>query len=47
MIEPRADKLVRDAIIWTHLAGDTVQRLKVARRLATIAAASRPAAASA
>jgi acyl-CoA dehydrogenase len=31
---PRADKLVRDAFIWSHLAGDTVQRMKVARRLA-------------
>lgn len=29
----RVDKLVRDAMIWTHLAGDTVQRVKVARRL--------------
>ncbi|MGZ8266996.1 MAG: acyl-CoA dehydrogenase family protein [Burkholderiales bacterium] len=29
----RADKLVRDAIIWTHLAGDSVQRMKAARRL--------------
>ncbi len=29
-----ADKLARDAIIWTHLAGDTVQRMRVARRLA-------------
>ena len=28
-----ADKLVRDAFIWSHLAGDTVQRLKVAGRL--------------
>ena len=28
----RADKLVRDAMVWTHLAGDTVQRLKVMRR---------------
>jgi acyl-CoA dehydrogenase len=28
-----ADKLVRDGIIWTHLAGDSVQRMKVARRL--------------
>ena len=28
-----ADKLVRDSFIWSHLAGDTVQRLKVARRL--------------
>jgi alkylation response protein AidB-like acyl-CoA dehydrogenase len=34
VIEPRADKLVRDAFIWSHLAGDTVQRLKVAGRLA-------------
>jgi hypothetical protein len=23
-----ADKLVRDAIIWTHIAGDSVQRMK-------------------
>jgi len=29
----RADKLARDAIIWTHLAGDSVQRMKAARRL--------------
>jgi alkylation response protein AidB-like acyl-CoA dehydrogenase len=28
-----ADKLVRDSIIWTHLAGDTVQRAKVVKRL--------------
>ncbi len=27
-----AAKLVRDAIIWTHLAGDATQRLKVIRR---------------
>jgi hypothetical protein len=27
-----ADKLVRDGIIWTHLAGDTSQRLKAVRR---------------
>jgi alkylation response protein AidB-like acyl-CoA dehydrogenase len=27
-----ASKLVRDAIIWTHLAGDATQRLKVIRR---------------
>ena len=32
-MDPRADKLVRDGIIWTHLAGDSVQRMKVARRL--------------
>ena len=29
-----ADKLARDAIIWSHLAGDTTQRLKAIRRLA-------------
>src|ERR1700716_609056 len=29
----RADKLVRDSFIWSHLAGDSVQRMKVARRL--------------
>ncbi len=29
----RADKLARDAIIWTHLAGDSVQRMKAVRRL--------------
>lgn len=28
-----ADKLARDGIIWTHLAGDLVQRRKVASRL--------------
>lgn len=28
-----ANKLVRDAIIWTHLAGDAVQRMKVVRRM--------------
>jgi alkylation response protein AidB-like acyl-CoA dehydrogenase len=28
-----ADKLVRDAIIWTHLAGDSLSRIKVVRRL--------------
>jgi alkylation response protein AidB-like acyl-CoA dehydrogenase len=32
--EPRADKLVRDGIIWSHLAGDSVQRMKATRRLA-------------
>jgi acyl-CoA dehydrogenase len=34
LMNPRVDKLVRDSFIWSHLAGDTVQRLKVARRLA-------------
>jgi alkylation response protein AidB-like acyl-CoA dehydrogenase len=33
-MHPAADKLVRDSIIWSHLAGDSVQRMKVARRLA-------------
>jgi alkylation response protein AidB-like acyl-CoA dehydrogenase len=33
-MNPHVDKLVRDSIIWSHLAGDTVQRMKVARRLA-------------
>ena len=28
-----AEKLVRDAAIWTHLAGDAVQRVKVVRHL--------------
>jgi alkylation response protein AidB-like acyl-CoA dehydrogenase len=28
-----ADKLARDGVIWTHLAGDSVQRIKVMRRL--------------
>ncbi len=34
VLDARADKLVRDAMIWSHLAGDTVQRMKPARRLA-------------
>jgi alkylation response protein AidB-like acyl-CoA dehydrogenase len=28
-----ADKLVRDGIIWSHLAGDSTQRLKAMKRL--------------
>jgi alkylation response protein AidB-like acyl-CoA dehydrogenase len=32
-MDAHADKLARDSIIWSHLAGDTVQRLKVAGRL--------------
>jgi len=32
-MDPHAEKLARDSIIWSHLAGDTVQRLKVAGRL--------------
>ena len=34
VMDSRADKLVRDAIIWSHLAGDSVQRMKTTRRLA-------------
>jgi acyl-CoA dehydrogenase len=33
MIDAMAMKLVRDGIIWSHLAGDTSQRLKAVRRL--------------
>jgi alkylation response protein AidB-like acyl-CoA dehydrogenase len=33
-IDAVANKLVRDGIIWTHLAGDASQRLKAVRRLA-------------
>jgi acyl-CoA dehydrogenase len=29
----RVDKLVRDAMVWTHLAGDTVQRMKTLRKV--------------
>jgi alkylation response protein AidB-like acyl-CoA dehydrogenase len=32
-MDAMADKLVRDGIIWTHLAGDASQRLKAVRRL--------------
>lgn len=37
-MDPHTDKLVRDAFIWSHLAGDSVQRMKVSRRLAKAAA---------
>lgn len=33
MMDPDADKLVRDAIIWTHIAGDSVQRMKAVRHM--------------
>jgi alkylation response protein AidB-like acyl-CoA dehydrogenase len=33
LMNARAEKLARDAIIWTHLAGDSVQRMKAIRRL--------------
>src|SRR2546422_6494683 len=39
-IDRRADKLLRDSIIWSHLAGDSVQRMKAIRRLAKTAADS-------
>ena len=32
-MDPHADKLVRDSIIWTHLANDSVQQMKVVRRI--------------
>jgi len=35
MMNARVDKLVRDAMVWTHLAGDTVQRVKILKRLQT------------
>jgi alkylation response protein AidB-like acyl-CoA dehydrogenase len=33
MMYARVDKLMRDAMVWTHLAGDTVQRIKILKRL--------------
>jgi alkylation response protein AidB-like acyl-CoA dehydrogenase len=33
MMDAGADKLVRDAIIWTHIAGDSVQRMKAIRHM--------------
>lgn len=33
VMDPHADKLVRDSIIWTHLANDSVQQMKVVRRI--------------
>lgn len=33
VMDAAADKLLRDAFIWSHLAGDTTQRLKAIRRL--------------
>ena len=32
-MDHHADKLVRDAFIWSHLAGDSVSRMKVAQRI--------------
>ena len=33
MMDAMTQKLVRDGIIWTHLAGDNTQRLKAVRRI--------------
>lgn len=33
MMSAGADKLLRDAIIWTHIAGDSAQRMKAVRDL--------------
>jgi alkylation response protein AidB-like acyl-CoA dehydrogenase len=33
VVDAAADKLVRDAIIWTHLAGDSLSRIKTVKRL--------------
>ena len=40
MMNARAEKLIRDAMVWTHLAGDTVQRVKVLKRIGRSAAAA-------
>src|SRR5215468_2541419 len=32
-MDPHIDKLVRDSFIWSHLAGDSVSRMKVTRRI--------------
>ena len=37
-MDRNADKLSRDAFIWSHLAGDSVQRLKIAGRVVREAA---------
>lgn len=34
MMDRGVDKLVRDSFIWSHLAGDSANRMKVARRIA-------------
>ena len=33
LMNARVDKLVRDAMVWTHLAGDNVQRMRTLRKL--------------
>jgi butyryl-CoA dehydrogenase len=32
-LDEHADKLVRDSFIWSHLAGDTVQQIRVAQKI--------------
>ena len=32
-MDPHTDKLVRDSIIWSHLAGDSVSRMKITKRI--------------
>ena len=32
-MDRHADKLARDTFIWSHLAGDSVQRLKIVHRM--------------
>jgi len=32
-LDEHADKLVRDSFIWSHLAGDSVQQMRVAQKL--------------
>jgi len=34
VMDPQAEKLARDSRIWTHIAGDAVQRMKATQRLA-------------
>ena len=31
-MDRQIEKLVRDSMIWTHLAGDAVQRIRTVRR---------------
>ena len=37
-MDAAAEKLARDMFIWSHLAGDTVQRMKISRRVLDAAA---------
>ena len=32
-LDEHADKLVRDSFVWSHLAGDTVQQIRVAQKM--------------